>query len=901
MSATSPEPSDVSPLRVCVVSHTHWDREWYHTAARFRQPLVALLDAVLDRDIVDECFLLDGQAITLLDYLEVRPEREAVLRARLQAGALEAGPWFVLADNLIPSGEAILRNLEAGHRVLSRFGAVPPPVAYCPDTFGHPAALPAIAAGFGFPVAIVWRGAGGTEHPASDAFRWEAADGSAVVAHHLPPDGYEFGSALPVTIEGANARWQRIQSVLASRNRTGVVLLLNGADHHALQPDIVDAAAALRDAAAPLASVQRTSLTEFVSRFGAATRAGVLPVVRGELRDSYGYTWTLGGTLGTRAHQKRQNALLERALLRDVEPWFALSWLHQAAVDSGATAVDGRLSLVQLPALLNTAWQDLLATHPHDTLCGCSIDEVARAMDTRQESVRSQVRGLRQAGLQLALRHDVVAARSRAINPHSEQAIVVRNRAAVARGGIVELRLLETLGDVTVGPGGAGGPPVLVSSPVAPPHVAGIAVQPLESRVVHRRRESPQHYPDDDLMRVYRAIAWVPAVPAFGLRLFGVGGGDDGSAPPAVHITESASEVVLDNGRIRVVVRNGQVVVEQHWRCIENALTIASVDDVGDSYTPALRGTPEPLACVSVRMRHRGPLRAAVRLRWASASRDIRVDTTLVLDADAEVLRCDVRGVNRRRNHRLQLTWQTGCTDPITVADAAFGPVQRAVAVAPRRGAAPETVVPTMPMHRWATQEQLGQCATVFSDGLAEAESKPGELSLTLVRAIGELSRGDLPERPGHAGWPSPTPGAQSLGRFGARVGFMLHDAGAGRAACISRAADALLLPLCGETWRDLDAQQTPAHIAGPELHGVGLEASAVTVAQRADGIILRAVNLTTETVLGHWMLPHDGPWVITRARLDETPLAPPTRCGARVDFEAGPRAIVSLHVARAT
>jgi alpha-mannosidase len=56
-----------------VVSHTHWDREWYHTAARFRQRLVALLDAVLERRLAGESFLLDGQAITLLDYLVVRP------------------------------------------------------------------------------------------------------------------------------------------------------------------------------------------------------------------------------------------------------------------------------------------------------------------------------------------------------------------------------------------------------------------------------------------------------------------------------------------------------------------------------------------------------------------------------------------------------------------------------------------------------------------------------------------------------------------------------------------------------------------------------------------------------------------------------------------------------------
>ena len=898
------------PLRIYVVSHTHWDREWYHTAARFRQRLVPLLDAVLERTVEGESFLLDGQAITLLDYLTVRPDREQALGARLRSGALEAGPWFVLADNLIPSGEAILRNLEAGRRVLRRFGAAAPPVAYCPDTFGHPAALPAVAAGYGFPVAIVWRGAGGTAHPASDAFRWESADGSSVVVHHLPPDGYEYGSALPAAADAAATRWRRMHAVLARRNRTGVVLLLNGADHHALQPDVGDAVDALRKVAADEATLTRASLSAFVEHFGAAGRVAPLPVVQGELRDSYGYTWTLGGTLGTRAHQKRRNARLERALLRDVEPWLVLAWLHSAAVRARRTAHDGTLTLAQLPALLNVAWQGLLETHPHDTLCGCSVDAVARAMDARQESVRSQVQGVREAALQLAVQHDVVAARSRAITPGVSPLIVVRNRAATLRGGLAELQLLETLGDVAVGPAGADALPLVLSDQAAPPHLAGIALQSLSSRVEHRRRESPQHYPDNDLVRVHRVVAWIPPVPAHGLRVLGGAGGEEVGPPPAVRVSESASGITLDNDLLRVTVHEGQVTLAQHGRCIADALTIESIIDRGDSYTPSLRGTPERLTCIGARLLHRGPLRAAVRLRWASSVRDIRLHTTLVLDANADVLRCEVQGVNQRGDHRLQLTWRTGFAHAITRADAAFGPVVRHVARAPdstetnanKTGGMKETVVPTMPMHRWATQAHHGACVTLFADGLAEAESRPGALSITLVRAVGELSRADLPERPGHAGWPSPTPDAQCLGRFGARLGVMLHPDGPGVEQHVSRAADALLLPLVGGTWRDLEVAPAPAAAqrAGPALHGAGLEASAVTLAQHDDGIILRAVNLTGATVHGHWMLPHDGPWIVTRCRLDETPLDTAQPVGARIDFVAGPRAIVSLHVAAA-
>jgi Glycosyl hydrolases family 38 C-terminal domain len=368
---------------------------------------------------------------------------------------------------------------------------------------------------------------------------------------------------------------------------------------------------------------------------------------------------------------------------------------------------------------------------------------------------------------------------------------------------------------------------------------------------VHARRESPQHYPDNDLVRVHNSVAWIPEVPAYGVRVFGsviVGAGD---APVAVRVLESPSGIVLDNERVRVTMHEGEVTIEQEGRLLENVLTLESVVDLGDSYTPSLRGTPERLVCVDARVIHRGPLRGAVRLRWETAARDIRAYTTLVLDANADVLRCDVRGANRRRNHRLQLVWQTGLSEVVTMADAAFGPVARNLArpSSSTSNTLREAVVPTMPMHRWAMQSERGQCATMFSDGLAEAESRARALAITLVRSIGELSRADLPERPGHAGWPSSTPGAQCIGPFHARVGIMLHADDAEATLRNGQAADALLLPLTGETWRDLEVAHTVSVLSGPELHGVGLEASAVTLAQRSDGIILRAVNLTDDAV----------------------------------------------------
>ena len=209
------------PLTLFVIPHTHWDREWYHTAARFRQRLVPLIDELLDNPPPPgESFLLDGQAIVLEDYLEVRPERAPALGTLLRDGRLEAGPWYVLPDELIPSGEALVRNLLAGRDVVRRLGGEPPPVLYCPDSFGHPAILPELARGFGCDIVVLWRGYGGVRWPPGDSVRWRGPSGAVVILYHLPPDGYEFGSSLPADANAAAERWMRVQDLMRDRKST---------------------------------------------------------------------------------------------------------------------------------------------------------------------------------------------------------------------------------------------------------------------------------------------------------------------------------------------------------------------------------------------------------------------------------------------------------------------------------------------------------------------------------------------------------------------------------------------------------------------------------------------------------------------------------------------------------
>ena len=893
---------------VRVVSHTHWDREWYHGHARFRQRLVALVDALL-ADPGPGPFLLDGQAIVLRDYLDVRPERADSLGKALRNGRLEAGPWFVLADNLIPSGEAIVRNLEAGRRVLERFGATAPLVAYCPDTFGHPAAMPTIANGFGMRAGVVWRGAGGVGHSRHDAFVWQAADGSTLPTTHLPPDGYEFGSALPRDFAAARVRWSSLKALFDARAKTGLALVLNGADHHARQPELGQILERLQAVAGDKVRVVSSGLQEWGTDFERRARAVQLPSIDGELRNSYGYTWTLGGTLATRAHQKRNNAHLERGLLRDVEPWLAVIRLRDAHASLRAVDQRSRLTMAQLPALLNRAWEDLLETHPHDTLCGCSTDDVARAMDARQVAVADQGRGLREAALQLLLGHDPIEARDR--SPHgSPSVVVVRNRIARDRGGLAHITIRERLGDVPVGPGSGSSS---VSRALGRSSLPSLGDWPLQRiarpRTAHLRRESPQHYPDNDLVAEHRVLAWVPPVPGFGLLAGEAEQIASAHAPTPVTVSVAGSIAELDNGLTQVSVEaHGRVTVVSGERLLHSALQVTTASDIGDSYTP-MTLVELPFEVSKVEVREHGPLRAAVAIVWRAVELipgeadegPVRVTTLLRLSAGSPAVECEVIGFNARHNHRVRLTWHTDVEHGVVHADAAFGPVLRAPIEAPSDTV--ERVPDGQPLHRWLslTNNEVG--ATMISDGLAEVHVSNDSIALTLLRGVSALSKSSIAARPGHAGWPVDTPESQCEGAFRAKCALLLHGAMSDATlTTIRNTVDEVLLPLVGETWIDLELPPRGLVVQGIALHGDAFEASAVTLSQRDErAVILRAVNLTQHEAYGAWHLPDDGPWIAQPVRLDESPLGEEEPCGATLNITAGPRAVTTWRVRRAT
>ncbi|MDQ2968941.1 MAG: alpha-mannosidase [Actinomycetota bacterium] len=381
-------------MSLFLVPHTHWDREWYRPFQSFRISLVDVVDEVLEQLESNERlrFTLDGQLATVDDYLEIRPEAEERICALVQSGRLAIGPWQTLMDEFLVGGETTVRNLEAGLRRAEHFGSAMP-VGYLPDMFGHIAQMPQILRLAGIETAVVWRGV-----PSAVDFHrfvWEGLDGSTVVAEYLPA-GYGNAAGLfdvpgdpPVgAFEERFRPWYRDDDVL------GMV----GTDHMPLVHDFaarIPAGAVVGTLADYLAEASADGLSHWHGEMRSGARANLLP-----------------GVVSARIDLKAACARAERWLERYAEPLQALyggDWPKP---------------------FLTQAWTRMFQNSAHDSICGCSADDVSGQVLVRYAEAE-------QIGRELAGR---AVARIAAEVPRGAFAIV--NPSPHERSDLVELEVV---------------------------------------------------------------------------------------------------------------------------------------------------------------------------------------------------------------------------------------------------------------------------------------------------------------------------------------------------------------------------------------------------------------------------------------------------------------------------
>ncbi len=871
-----------------LVPHVHWDREWYLPEAALRVRLVGMLDDLIDRLVRDPSlthFLFDGQALLLEDYLRVRPTQATVLAGLIRSGRLEVGPWYVLADEQIVSGESLIRNLLVGGRMAERLGRRSG-VLYSPDAFGHPGVLPDLAREFGLRHAILWRGVG-NQHAAGDGFYWAGPAGGRVFVYHLPPQGYEIGADLPADRDTLPAAWKKLREQLLARSSGPQVPVFIGADHHWVHRDLP----LLRSLIAELEPGNEVRISRADAAVAAlAGAARHIPDRTGELRQPSDATWVLQGTHSARAPLKRRNSEIEVALERLAAPLVAL-----------AGGDDLRASLA-------FAWTTLLRNHFHDSICGTVSDEVVRTMEGRFADVEAAGREVSRRALNRIVGHDPDRARE---HPERIQPrLVLWNPAVRPRGGVVLARLTAFRRDVLVGPPGSRTP--RVGTDVVPAALVHDGVE-LPLQLLHRehtteRIDADHHYPDLDDVEMVTVALNAPVLPGMSWTSLMPSAPPAPYAPYAPYAPVTIQDFSIENNLIRVtLLPTGRLdlhdlVRDEHF---DGLLELVGNVDRGDTYTWCPVGTErvlEPATPVHRRVVADGPLAGALEASWSvhTATGAVNLKVDILLFAGSPLVRCTLAIDNYATDHRLRLRLPTGLGAAPLVTGAQFGIVERNELDLEGQGSPLEAAVGTAPAHRFAVATRDRRGLAFLAPGFFEVEWFGGDVLVTLLRAVGQLSRNDLDTRSGHAAWAEPTPLAQCPGR--SRVAFALapldHAMVASGSALPELWEDAFV-PL-QPTWLR-DAAGLGAAGDSIELEGEGLVLSTIKPAEEGtDGVVIRCYNVLPRTVQGllRFGVPRSR---AMRIRADEQDGRPVTLedNGRALQFMVEPRAWASFIIDR--
>lgn len=828
-----------------VVPHTHWDREWYKPFAVFRMQLVELLDGLLDT--LEERpefshFQLDGQMAVIDDYLAIRPHNRDRLQTLNRAGRLAMGPWYTLPDEFLVSGETHIRNLRLGLRRADEMGGAMA-VGYLPDMFGHIAQMPQILAGFGFSDAVVWRGVPASA--AAPAFWWESPDGTRIRAEYLP-DGYGNGARLAA--DGQGLLNQVTAFEVAQAGLVGDdVLWMQGTDHQLPDPHLIEVVHDANRHGGP--EVRITSLATHL----ADAPTGDLDTWRGELR-SGARSNLLMGVASCRTDVKQAAARAERALERRAEPLSAC-WLP--AGDWPA-------------AFLESAWIEIIRNAAHDSICGCSADEVNAAVLVRYAEATRVAEALTERALIRAL-------------ASSGEPMVAVNPTARTRGGMVQVVIpgdeappdtqqVRVRARVQREPAlsGRAAVAVVMRAALDDPRVSGVSLtedQPgnWTARLTADRR--PREIDVEDLRNSLESIAADPTatvtietvrrqatqeVLAISAPVDGFGWRGLAPAPLGDHEVLPCTNGVT-NGLVSVLVEpDGTFTLQTPTAEVTGLGRIEEDGDAGDTYNwcptddPGIISTPEEVA---VLIDESGPVLGRVEIwrtyRWPErlwgskrySEQRVTVTTSVEIRAGEDLVRIRVSFDNVCLDHRVRAVFPLPRPATSSRAGCAFTIVERGLTA---EGGPNESGLPTFPSRGFVSAGGL----TVAHDGTPEYElivdpDSPhtgSALAVTLLRSVGVISRGPMATRALPAGPATPTPAAQMPGPF--TTDLALHLGDRNPYEVVDDAFNPLLTAhLPGAGWGDPDRSARVLEVSGAEVS---------SLTRRDDGRLeLRAFNPT--------------------------------------------------------
>ena len=746
-----------------VVVQTHWDREWYLTNEDYSARLLRIMPGVLrslDKDQI-ETFMFDGQTAALEDFLthcEYGVGQRII--QYIQQGRIGIGPWYVMPDEFLCSGESLIRNIEEGLRVSKKYGETKF-LGYLPDTFGHVAQMPQILRGFGIDRALVWRGVNIND----DLFEWRSPNGDAVHCLFLPEGYYQQPFSKENYLQAVTDYFERLSKKVPQVS----LLLTQGGDHLAPPDDLKDRLKHYNSSQDKY-RLRLTTLLSYIDERLAERNSSRL-ILNGELRANSN-AFVLPDVLSTRRYLKRLNQEAEDRLIGKIEPLLA-------AVEFGDDYPE---------KYVRDTWKLLLQQHAHDSICGCSIDEVHQEMIVRFRRIEDRLNALQTMASEKAgfsspyVNRPYVKAVDQPSPFADDSILTVFNPSLKQRAGWHKVEVFlegDKASKLSItGKSGCEYKTVLLNSKKCRNFQS-----PFDDFPEHRNGFAYELFVDLKILGWESRVLYVKKAVIADTTF---------TSHSDVSDREDSRPRAISNSLVSVKVTVSGLQIENlmSGEVFESAISLVSESDAGDSYNYS--PPPEPwtaqaeISKTTVRNfvdKHReavsgGEIEIFLRLKQPVSLDERRVAgadnyvvshgiLTLRLLEGESFVRASMTWTNRAKDHRLRLIIPLKEKIKSTLSDSAFALIERPLVYREERNkiSKSETAVSVNPSYSYIQAGAVRIAHLAMQEFEVLDDGTQDRLAITLVRSVGWLSRRDLITRGVAAGPDFETPEAQCLGK----------------------------------------------------------------------------------------------------------------------------------------
>ena len=725
-----------------IIPHTHWDREWYFTTSRSKiyslNHFKEIFD-VLENNKNFSHFLLDAQLSIIDDYLEFHPYDENRIKKLVTEGKLIIGPWYTQTDQMVISGESIIRNLYYGIERAKDFGAYMK-TGYMPDSFGQSAQMPQLLNGFNIKYNTFKRGLGDSHYPKNE-FYWESPDGSRVFNMYLD----RYGNFVYFTSEAdsLNNLMAKLKEETDRRSLIGTLTLYNGEDQRPIRknlPEIVEKLNELN----PDSNFYISTIDNVMEK--AENNGFHYDTVKGEMTSGQ-FSRVHKSIYSTRADLKIKNNKNENLIVNISEP------LSSIAYKSGFEYEN---------KVFEKAWKLMAENAAHDSIGMCNSDETNNSIEYRNDTVKSLMDNLND----LKMREIGSAIPEKDIFQFQ-----VYNFLPYRRSGVLKAEIFTPFTDIEIYDTDG---TVYESKVLKSEKLEERIKNKMKSEVGFNTNDNPRWIKENAEIYKTELLIYLKDILPLGYRTLFMRKKE--SADKVYECSTEVNEIENDLLNIRIQ-KNGSIIIKDKKNNLEKEgfLIFEDSGDAGDTYDysepysdrilTSENSEIEILETEKNSLLNKIKYSVKMNIPYNLTSREQEQDNiqieffvTLSLEKDSSLVKVDIEVENRAIEHRVRVLFRTGIKSVESIADQQFGTIRRPVYLSEvenwRENGWNEKPRTIEPMQSFVSLANDHENVSIITDCVREYQitgEKFDTIALTLFRSTPEMGKAELKDRPGRA------------------------------------------------------------------------------------------------------------------------------------------------------